>query len=99
MTEITWRCDAGHLVITRNLKSLDLQIHDRQPSRAMLTQLFSLRDCFRTRDFLQADILALRHQLFVLQHSSRGQAASASFLTESCRFDAGETMGVRHPLL
>jgi putative transposase len=39
----------------------------------MLTLLVSLRDCFRTRVVLQAEIMALRHQLFVLQRSSRGQ--------------------------
>lgn len=38
----------------------------------MLTLLFSLRDCCRTRAALQAEILALRHQLLVLQRSSRG---------------------------
>jgi hypothetical protein len=38
----------------------------------MLTLLLSLRDCFRARAFLQAEILALRHQLLVLQRSSRG---------------------------
>ena len=38
----------------------------------MLTLLFSLRDCFRARAALQAEILALRHQLLVLQRSSRG---------------------------
>src|SRR5467141_4238172 len=38
----------------------------------MLTLLFSLRDCFRARATLQAEILALRHQLLVLQRSSRG---------------------------
>src|SRR5947207_15908367 len=38
----------------------------------MLTLLFSLRDCFRARAFLQAEILALRHQLLVLQRSNRG---------------------------
>src|SRR5258708_2357166 len=37
----------------------------------MLTLLFSLRDCFRARAGLQAEILALRHQLLVLQRSSR----------------------------
>jgi len=31
----------------------------------MLTLLLSLRDCFRARAFLQAEILALRHQLLV----------------------------------
>src|SRR6202022_1007580 len=39
----------------------------------MLTILFSLRDCFRARAVLQAEILALRHQLLVLQRSSRGR--------------------------
>src|SRR5467141_2261105 len=38
----------------------------------MLTLLFSLRDCFRARAFLQAEILALRHQLLVLQRSNYG---------------------------
>ncbi len=37
----------------------------------MLNLLFSLRDCFRTRAALQAEILALRHQLLVLQRPSR----------------------------
>ena len=39
----------------------------------MLTVLFSLRDCFRAHAVLQAEILALRHQLLVLQRSSRGR--------------------------
>ena len=38
----------------------------------MFTLLFSLRDCFRARVVLQAEILALRHQLLVLQRSSCG---------------------------
>src|SRR5712692_342907 len=38
----------------------------------MLTLLFSLRDCFRARAVLRAEISALRHQLLVLQRSSRG---------------------------
>src|SRR5216684_4344512 len=38
----------------------------------MLTLLLSLRDCFRAHAVLQAEILALRHQLLVLQRSSRG---------------------------
>ena len=38
----------------------------------MLTLLFSLRDCFHARAVLQAEILALRQQLMVLQRSSRG---------------------------
>src|SRR5260370_40672414 len=38
----------------------------------MLTLLFSLRDCFRARAVLQAEILALRHQILVLQRSKRG---------------------------
>jgi putative transposase len=37
----------------------------------MLTLLFSLRDCFRARAVLQAEILALRHQLLILHRSSR----------------------------
>src|SRR6266850_1752895 len=37
----------------------------------MLTLLLSLRDCFRARAVLHAEILALRHQLLVLQRSSR----------------------------
>jgi hypothetical protein len=42
----------------------------------MLTLLFSLRDCFRARAVLQAEILALRHQLLVLQRSRRDQRLS-----------------------
>jgi hypothetical protein len=38
----------------------------------MLTLLFSLRNCFRARATLQAEILALRHQLLVLQRSNYG---------------------------
>jgi putative transposase len=38
----------------------------------MFTLLFSVRDCFRARAVLQAELLALRHQLLVLQRSSRG---------------------------
>jgi putative transposase len=38
----------------------------------MLTVLFSVRDCFRARAVLQAEILALRHQLLVLPRSRRG---------------------------
>ena len=34
--------------------------------------LFSVPTCFRTRAALQAEILALRHQLLVLQRASRG---------------------------
>src|SRR6266446_10969107 len=37
----------------------------------MLTLLLSLRDCFPALAVLQAEILALRHQLLVLQRSSR----------------------------
>src|SRR6266566_9116481 len=37
----------------------------------MLTLLFSLRARFRARAVLQAEILALRHQLLVLQRASR----------------------------
>jgi putative transposase len=39
----------------------------------MFTLLISLRDCFRTCLVLQAEIIALRHQLLVLQRSIRGQ--------------------------
>jgi hypothetical protein len=39
----------------------------------MLTLLISLRDCFRTRAVLQAEIIALRHLLLVLQRSYRGR--------------------------
>lgn len=42
------------------LKSLHLQCHDVQPSQAMLTLLFCLRDCSRAPATLQAEILALR---------------------------------------
>src|SRR5690348_2792709 len=45
----------------------------------MLTLLFSLRDCFRARALLQAEILALRHQLLVLQRSSRGHRLRLRF--------------------
>ena len=38
----------------------------------MLTLLFSLRDCLRSRAALQAEIIALRHQLLILQRSNRG---------------------------
>src|SRR6266404_2784416 len=37
-----------------------------------VSPLFSVPACFRTRAALQAEILALRHQLLVLQRSSRG---------------------------
>ena len=39
----------------------------------MLTLFSCLQDCFRARALLQAEILALRQQLLVLQRSSRGQ--------------------------
>jgi hypothetical protein len=39
----------------------------------MFTLLMSLRDCFRTRAVLQAEIIALRHQLLVLHRSNRGR--------------------------
>src|SRR5882762_367063 len=39
----------------------------------MLTLLFSLRESFRARAALQAEILALRHQLLALQRSNRGR--------------------------
>src|SRR4029077_13251403 len=64
----------------------------------MLTVLFSLRDCFRARAVLQAEILALRHQLMVLQRSSRGPRLRLRWLTVSCGSgfrDCG-TIGARH---
>ena len=39
----------------------------------MLTLFFFFRDCFRPRFVLHAEILALRHQLLVLQRSSHGR--------------------------
>src|SRR6266576_321684 len=45
----------------------------------MLTLLFSLRDCFRARAVLQAEIVALRHQLLVLQRSNRGHKLRLRF--------------------
>src|SRR6266513_6379336 len=45
----------------------------------MLTLLFSLRVCFLARAFLQAEILALRHQLLVLQRSNRGHKLRLRF--------------------
>src|ERR1700730_15751180 len=38
----------------------------------MFTLLFSLRDCLRSRAVLQAEILALRHHLFIFELSRRG---------------------------
>jgi len=46
-----------------------LQSHGVQASNTMLTSVFSLRDCFRARTVLQAEMLALRHQLLILQSS------------------------------
>ena len=37
-----------------------------------VSPLLSVPDCFRTRAVLQAEILALRHQLLVLQRSNSG---------------------------
>jgi hypothetical protein len=37
----------------------------------MFTLLLSLRDCFRSRAVLQAEILAVRHQLLIFDRSSR----------------------------
>ena len=45
----------------------------------MLTLLFSLRDCFRARAVLQTEILALRHQLLILQRSNRGHRLRLSW--------------------
>ena len=54
---------------------LDLSFCRRLAAEAMFTILFSLlsalRACFRTRGALQTEILALRHQLLVLQRSNR----------------------------
>jgi hypothetical protein len=38
----------------------------------MFTLLFSLRDCLRSRAVLQAEILALRHQLLIFERSRPG---------------------------
>src|ERR1700732_3009912 len=38
----------------------------------LVSLLFSVPACFRTRAVLQAEILALRHQLLVLQRSNNG---------------------------
>src|SRR6266404_3153470 len=45
----------------------------------MLTLLFSIRDCFRARAALQAEILALRQQLLVLQRSNCGHKLHLRF--------------------
>src|SRR5437660_9003968 len=70
----------------------------RRIAQAMLTLLFSLRDCFRARAVLQAEIFALRHQL--LSWSCNVRAVSISSvsvgLTESCGFGSpfcGTTCG------
>ena len=39
----------------------------------MLGLLFCVRDCFRSRFALQAEMLALRHQLLVLERTTRGR--------------------------
>ncbi len=46
----------------------------------MVTLPFSVRDCFRARAVLQVEILALRHQLWVLQRSSRGHKLRLSWV-------------------
>src|SRR5215470_13162603 len=38
----------------------------------VFSAFFALRSCFRTRVALQAEIVALRHQLLVLQRSNHG---------------------------
>src|SRR3984893_17311441 len=38
----------------------------------MITLLFSLRDCLRSRAVLQTEILALRHQLLIFERFRRG---------------------------
>lgn len=45
----------------------------------MLTRLSPLRDCFRARAVLQAEILALRHQLLVLERSCRSHKLRLSW--------------------
>ena len=64
----------------------------------MLTVLFFLRDRFRARAVLQAEILALRHQLLVLQRASRTRRLRLRWLTVSCGsgFRDWGTIGVRH---
>ena len=42
----------------------------------LVTLFCFLRDCFRTRLVLQARILALRHQLLVLERAGRGHRSS-----------------------
>ena len=44
----------------------------------MLGLLFGVRDCFRSRFALQAEMFALRHQLLVLQRTTRGRSVSAA---------------------
>ena len=64
----------------------------------MLTVLFTLRDCFRARSILQAEILALRHQLLVLQRSTVSAGCVSVGPTVSCGSgfrDCG-TIGARH---
>ena len=46
----------------------------------MFTLLMSLRDCFRTGAVLQAEIIALRHQLLVLHRSNRDRRIHLKFL-------------------
>src|SRR6266550_8893185 len=64
----------------------------------MLTLLFSLRDCFRARAVLQAEILALRHQLLVLQRSSRLHKLRLYWADRVLWFGSHGcgTIGVRH---
>jgi len=80
-----------------SLKLLHLQSRDRLPSRTMLTVLFSLRDCFRAHAVLQAEILALRHQLLVLQRSSRGRRLRLRWADRVLfAFNLCGTIGARH---
>src|ERR1039457_894721 len=46
----------------------------------MFILLKSLRDFFRTRTVLQAEIIALRHQLLVLQRLNRGRRPQLKLL-------------------
>ena len=63
-------------VLTKNSVNIEVIAFAMQRRVAflgpMLTLLFCLLDCFRPRFVLRAEILALRHQLLVLQRSSRG---------------------------
>lgn len=50
------------------------------PAEVMFILLQSLRDCFRTRAVLEAEIVALRHQLLVLRRLNRGRRPQLKLL-------------------